>query len=283
MRTEQSTANRTRMVVSHFIRHSQPQDPNAQIPPITKAKWEEISKRSLPPPKEQANNLLQWIGGELNGDTAGKVWLTPPLLSAFIGAMDNGATLDTLVNALRKRGLLTAEVERKEDGVSQPHVGLTLDGWDEYHNLNAALGSSVPPVKEAASVNEPPYVSEVRLAALRAIKSNNFDLSKLIRLCEELNSNYTARNYYSVAMLLRAILDHIPPIFGVQDFASVIGQHGGRSFKDQMRKLEDFLRNIADQFLHQQIRRREAPPTDTQVHFAQPLDTLLGEVVAKLT
>lgn len=87
----------------------------------------------------------------------------------------------------------------------------------------------------------------------------------------------------SVAMLLRAILDHVPPIFGASNFAGVIGQHGGKSFKEQMRKLEDFLRNIADQFLHEQIRRREPQPTDRQVHFAQPLDTLLGEVAVKLT
>jgi hypothetical protein len=128
----------------------------------------------------------------------------------------------------------------------------------------------------------PAYVSQDRLEALRTIKNSQFDLSKLIRLCEELNSNYSAGNYYSVAMLVRAILDHVPPMFSATKFEGVRAQHGGASFKQQMDHLDQSSRKIADAFLHEHVRRREVLPTDTQVYCAPALDTLLGEVAVKL-
>jgi hypothetical protein len=126
------------------------------------------------------------------------------------------------------------------------------------------------------------YVSDRRLNALRAIRSSQFDLTKLLRLCEELNSNYSAGNYYSVAMLVRAILDHVPPIFSATKFEDVRAKHGRQSFKEQMDHLEKSSRKMADDFLHGQVRRKEVLPTDTLIHFAPALDTLLGEVEVKL-
>jgi hypothetical protein len=135
---------------------------------------------------------------------------------------------------------------------------------------------------QQAALRAPAYVSQDRLEALRAIKNSQFDLSKLIRLCEELNSNYSAGNYYSVAMLVRAILDHVPPMFSATKFEGVRAQHGGASFKQQMDHLDQSSRKIADAFLHEHVRRREVLPTDTQVYSAPALDTLLGEVAVKL-
>jgi len=147
-------------------------------------------------------------------------------------------------------------------------------------------GTAIEGAPASAAQEAPPaapaYVSQVRLEALRSIKNSQFDLTKLVRLCEELNSSYAAGNYFSVAMLVRAILDHVPPIFSVSNFTGVKAQHGGASFKQQMDHLDQSSRKIADAFLHEHIRRREVLPTDTQVYCAPALDTLLGEVVAKL-
>jgi hypothetical protein len=131
-------------------------------------------------------------------------------------------------------------------------------------------------------VSAPPYVSQHRLETLRGIKSSEFDLSKLIRLCEELNSNYSAGNFFSVAMLVRAILDHVPPIFSAMKFEDVKAKHGGKSFKEQMDHLDNSSRKIADAALHEQVRRRETLPNMTRVYFAPALDTLLGEIEVKL-
>jgi hypothetical protein len=142
--------------------------------------------------------------------------------------------------------------------------------------------STAPPSPQLASTNAPDYVSLERLQALREIDRSQFDLTKLIRLCEELNSNYSAGNYFSVAMLLRAILDHVPPIFSATTFEEVRANHGRRSFKEHMAHLDKSHRKMADDFLHGHVRRREVLPTETSIHFAPALDALLGEVEAKL-
>jgi hypothetical protein len=133
------------------------------------------------------------------------------------------------------------------------------------------------------AVNPTSYVDPGRISALASITSPDFDLRKLVRLCEELNASWTIGNYFAVAALLRAVMDHVPPIFSVRSFDQVIAQHGGRSFKDQMTYLESSSRKIADSSLHGQIRKSESLPTPVQVNFAPSLDVLLGEVVAKLS
>jgi hypothetical protein len=81
-------------------------------------------------------------------------------------------------------------------------------------------------------------------------------------------------------MLTRAILDHIPPIFGKQTFADVVNQYpGGKSFRQIAEHLDKSARKIADSHLHLQIRSREVLPTPTQVNFGPALDVVLGEIV----
>lgn len=128
--------------------------------------------------------------------------------------------------------------------------------------------------------SEPPFVDSARLDELRKIKNANFDLAKLIRLCEELEASSQSKCFMAMIMLTRAIIDHVPPIFGYSKFADFANQHGGaKSFKDSMLHLEDSSRKIADQYLHLQIRKSETLPTFTQVNFSRDLDVLLGEIV----
>jgi len=58
-------------------------------------------------------------------------------------------------------------------------------------------------------------------------KNEKFDLTKLIELCKELNECYDNESFLAVAMLVRAILDHIPPIFGYDSFAEIASNYGG--------------------------------------------------------
>lgn len=81
-------------------------------------------------------------------------------------------------------------------------------------------------------------------------------------------------------MLVRAITDHVPPVFGMSSFAQVAANYGGsQSFKKSMQHLQGSLRNIADGILHEQIRNRGALPSPQQVEFRQDLDRLLGEIL----
>lgn len=107
----------------------------------------------------------------------------------------------------------------------------------------------------------------------------SFDFRRLVRFCEELNDNYSRGNCLSVAMIGRSILNHVPPLFGFLTFNEVANNYGSKSFKKSMNHLNNSLRNIADSFLHDTIRKRESLPTLNQVDFRQDMDVLLGEIV----
>lgn len=138
------------------------------------------------------------------------------------------------------------------------------------------------PTKAVGPANRDPYVSSERLAELRATVSAAWDLTRLVRLCEELNNSHETGSLMSTAMLVRSIMDHVPPIFGCADFSAVANNYGGRSVKASLQHLENSMRNVADAHLHSQIRKREVLPTAPQVDFKADLDVLLGEVVRAL-
>jgi hypothetical protein len=125
------------------------------------------------------------------------------------------------------------------------------------------------------------YIDEERMKELRMIPKKEFDLTKLIRILEELNQCYRASCYMSTIMLVRALLDHVPPIFGCKLFSEVANNFGAqqKSFKESMDHLEKSSRKIADQHLHCQIRKSEVLPNKTQVNFRNDVDVLLMEIV----
>jgi hypothetical protein len=132
----------------------------------------------------------------------------------------------------------------------------------------------------ATSIKEHFYVDQRRLEELRAAQSDKWDLKRLIRMCEELNSSYEDGSYIACSMLVRSIVDHVPPIFGKQLFAEVASNYAGsKSFRASMFQLDRSLRNLADGNLHTHIRRTESLPTETQVRFWADLDKLLEEIV----
>ena len=142
--------------------------------------------------------------------------------------------------------------------------------------LNRSNNSDVVVIKE-------PFVANERISELSKITSQSFDLSKLIKLCQEANYAYVGGCYLAVAMLTRAILDHVPPIFGVSKFSEVANNYkGSKSFKDSMSYLENSSRKIADSFLHTQIRNSETLPTRNQLKFSADLDVLFAEIVRVL-
>jgi hypothetical protein len=134
---------------------------------------------------------------------------------------------------------------------------------------------------------KPPYVEPSRIAELQTLKKPKWDPRRLIRMLQELNLAHENNMDMATAMLVRAITDHVPPIFGKTKFADVAAQHSagsidGRSFKGAMSHLTDLMKHVADGILHVHIRPAETLPSSTQVNFSQSLDVLLGEVVRVL-
>lgn len=134
--------------------------------------------------------------------------------------------------------------------------------------------------------NEKIYVSSERIEELRQLSTTKFDLTKLIRLCEELNSSNRMQNWFAVGALVRAIIDHIPPIFNYKNFSEVANNYSApgkaRSFKPSMDHLENSMRKISDSFLHSQITKSETLPNEMQVDCKRDLDVLLEEVIRTL-
>jgi len=150
---------------------------------------------------------------------------------------------------------------------------LTGKAWQE-------LQVEQPPELASRCPASGTYVSPTRIEELKSLYGSTFDLSKLIRMCEEINICFDQKCYLAVAMLARAILDHVPPIFSCKKFAEVANNYAGaKSFKESMNHLENSSRKIADSHMHQQIRGTESLPNETQVNFSNDLDVLLGEIV----
>lgn len=131
------------------------------------------------------------------------------------------------------------------------------------------------------------YVDPSRISELQNLVQPKWDPRRLIRMCQELNLAHANGMDMATAMLVRAITDHVPPIFGKATFSQVAAQHSagsndGRSFKGAMTHLTSSMKHVADGILHVHIRPVEALPSPTQVNFSQSLDVLLAEVVRVL-
>jgi hypothetical protein len=155
-----------------------------------------------------------------------------------------------------------------------------LPSGRRYLEQVSSQASNVGDVDVVVSAARYEYISQSRLDELKVLRPANFDLRRLIRVCEEIDVSFRNECWFAVAALTRALMDHVPPIFGQNTFSKVANNYGGsKSFKDSMRNLQNSSRSIADSYLHTQIRRSESLPNRTQVHFTHDLDVLLGEIV----
>lgn len=84
-----------------------------------------------------------------------------------------------------------------------------------------------------------------------------WNCGKLLQLIQELNDNYASGSAYSAHAMLRAILDHIPPMLGHDTFQQVMSNYPwGRTDKAYVKKLLDFKLQ-ADDVLHRTISTKQ--------------------------
>jgi hypothetical protein len=123
------------------------------------------------------------------------------------------------------------------------------------------------------------YISTDRIEELSSIR-NEFDFCKLIALLKEINLAHNNEAFFSIGLLVRAVIDHIPPLFGLKTFKEVSNNYSGtKSLKDAMKGLESQLRKISDSYLHTAIRKKDSLPTLQQVDVRNSLDFILSEIV----
>lgn len=173
----------------------------------------------------------------------------------------SGSPDDTIPRAGLRMSLRTKEAE-------------LIEVFELHFPKSAPIGND----STTARASSPSYVDRARIDALVS-KSGRFDMRRLVALCEELNSAWGAEAFHAVAMLVRAMLDHVPPIFDQPNFKAVVAHYSGaRSFKDAMKHLDGQSRAVADGHLHSHIRARESLPTANQVDFRAGIDVLLAEI-----
>jgi hypothetical protein len=170
--------------------------------------------------------------------------------------------------------------------------GVTVDIVDIYdvYDLHADLQLLIDQLRELAEHPEAYkwvgpadiFVEPSVIADLRQSNHRKYDLTKVVRFCEELNSSFSSGNYLASSLLIRALLNHIPPIFGHTTFQQVVSQ-SPKSVKELLKPLEEISRDVADLHTHSLIRHKESLPTRSQVEpFKASLEVLLHEIIAKV-
>jgi len=233
-------------------------------------------------PNEAHGDFMDWVSSvaewisQVAPDTGLKSeWLSLPCSSLVVGRHydDSGIAWAYFKQAVRERlrwlGQLPAKARKLETSLpSEVQSAAQQQGRREVR-LNATSRA---------------YVDPDRIDELKQITHPDHDLAKVVRLCEELNICFAGECYLAVAMLTRALIDHIPPLFGCKKFTELSNNYpaGSKSFKESMQNLENSCRKIGDQHLHVQIRRSESLPTARQVDFGNDVDVLLGEIARNL-
>ena len=151
------------------------------------------------------------------------------------------------------------------DGTVAPRAWLDA-GW-RVESVNQAAGEVVfvrsAEIKSRnagrAAGSRPSYVDQELSAALAArAEAIGLDSGKLTTLLAELNDNYSRGNAYAAHALLRAVLDHIPPLLGFADFKAAASSYPwSRTDRGYAHRLYDFKLQ-ADDALHRQISKRSA-------------------------
>ncbi len=176
----------------------------------------------------------------------------------------------------------------KESAISGLKIAINKHRSDLFDKLKVAIlkhNKSIKTQPKMSLARNDLYIAEERINELSKSQNSSFDFSKLIRFCEELNSAHIHENYLSIIMLVRSILNHVPPVFGESDFIHVASNYkfsiseDAKSFKKSMGNLATSSKDIADAHLHQRIKNKESLPTFQQVNFSADLDVLLAEII----
>jgi len=174
------------------------------------------------------------------------------------------AAVEDLVGRLPESAYRHRAWWSNNDGTAEARAWLDA-GW-RVESVNQAAGEVVftraadgsrPRNVTRPAADYPGYIDPQVSARLAArAEATGLDPGKLTRLVAELNDNYSRGNAYAAHALLRAILDHIPPLLGCADFKAAANSYSwSRTDRGYARRLLDFKLQ-ADDALHRQISKR---------------------------
>jgi len=182
------------------------------------------------------------------------------------------------------KGLIPSEYSEEVDKVPE------FNGLEEMWNSKAHLDAILPDIALALYTftengESPPQYSLISRRVIESLESvvpKVYDTKKLLRYCKEINSTFYHGNIVASLLLMRTVLNYVPPVFDQKTFAQVSAQ-SGKSFMAIFENLDNGLRKIADLHAHNPIKCKEEYPTRNQVEPFIPLfEVLLQEVINKL-
>jgi hypothetical protein len=209
-----------------------------------------LAQRGQPGPARHAGGKYGPLREYLSGTAGTRVRMTFAAVEDLVGRLPE--------SAYRHRAWWG-----NNDGNVEARAWLDA-GW-RVESVNQAAGEVVftraadgqPRNVTHQATSRPGYVDpQVSASPAAQAEAAGLDPGKLTRLIAELNDNYSRGNAYAAHALLRAILDHIPPLLGCADFKAAASSYPwSRTDRGYARRLLDFKLQ-ADDALHRQISKR---------------------------
>ncbi len=181
--------------------------------------------------------------------------------------------------------------------LESPHLGRSLMSIDlrcddeskskEILNLFDSNMSKKPNTIEGTSDqinrNENFLISKEMIDKFRLKQHPKLKYSRLVVLLGEINSSWNNGNYNAVALLIRTVMNHIPPALGCKSFEAVANNYKcDRSVKSALDNLQKSAKNLFDIIAHEQIYKKEPRSiSGVEVDCRQSLKLLLDEILRK--
>lgn len=185
---------------------------------------------------------------------------------------------------------LASPILSKEDADRLNAIHVDVDSIYTAYDARAELDALLPDIEIAlAATDDNALVSAGRawivdttlIDQLSQAKIPSFDLVFIVHLCREINSCFAHGNVIATALLMRAVLNYVPPLFGHETFSQVAA-NVGRSLKDNFNHLENGLRKVADYHTHRRIDAADSYPSAAQVEpFKPQFEMLLRQVLQR--
>lgn len=179
---------------------------------------------------------------------------------------------------------------RGPDAADLKLIDIEMNDVFSVYNARAQIASLIPAIEDGlqqvADAGIWPgssgwIVSQSVIDDLRQARSDELDTGFLVKICEEINSSFAVGNNVAAVLLMRAVLNYVPPAFGHDTFAQVIA-NSGRSLKDSLDVLENGLRKIADFHTHRRMGKGDRYPSAAQVEpFKPQFELLLQQVITR--
>lgn len=178
LQMQEAEALVVRSVASHVIRRMT--RAANRYPQVTRAVYEDVLRRQMPSPQEQADNLIQWLGTLLVSTPERVVTFPTPLVAATIGTADEPARTDGLAyvaSHLRDQKLISCSITGP--GSSPLFMAqMTFGGWARYTELQHEVTRSRTAFM-AMQYNDPQLDDVYRSCFSAAVGRAGFKLRRL--------------------------------------------------------------------------------------------------------